>query len=114
VAADDLFLTATDLPPNQFGIFFMGPAQIEVPFGDGKLCVGAGSAGLYRYRAQSSGPAGVLVEGPIVGTSLSRFLPAGRIAVGATWSFQNWHRDPGGPCGFAFNTSNGMSVTFVP
>jgi len=114
VTADDLFLSATNVPPGQFGIFFMGPVETEVPFGDGQLCVGAGATGLFRYRVQSSGPAGVLVEGPIVGTSLARFPPAGRIAAGATWNFQNWHRDPGGPCGSAFNTSNGVSVTFVP
>jgi len=42
VASDDLVLTASQLPTGQSGIFFMGGSAIELPFGDGKRCVGAG------------------------------------------------------------------------
>ena len=52
----------------------MGSAQIEVPFGDGKLCAGAGSTGLFRFPVQNSGASGALVEGPgIVAYSLASF-----------------------------------------
>lgn len=49
VAADDLVLSATCLPINQFGLVYMGGAPIEVPFGDGLRCVGSGGIGIYRY-----------------------------------------------------------------
>jgi hypothetical protein len=38
----------------------------------------------------------------------------GRIDPGDTWNFQTWFRDPTGPCGFAFNLSNALAVTFAP
>ncbi len=28
--------------------------------------------------------------------------------------FQGWYRDPAGPCGFGFNLTNGVEVTFIP
>ncbi len=34
--------------------------------------------------------------------------------AGETWYFQGWYRDPMGPCGTAFNLSNGLAVTFAP
>ncbi|HVS11152.1 MAG TPA: hypothetical protein VMS76_14880 [Planctomycetota bacterium] len=77
VALDDLVLGAAELPPNQLGIFLMGGAQASLPFSDGRLCVGAGSAGVFRYPRQSSGTSGAMTLGPgIVARRRSR-SPAG-------------------------------------
>ena len=38
VVADDLVLTASNLPTNNFGIAFMGATQAMLPFGNGILC----------------------------------------------------------------------------
>jgi hypothetical protein len=94
----------------------MGAGQLALAFGDGLRCVGAGGAGIFRYfPVQSSGPIGVLALGPgIVAHSQARFPAAGRIDPGDTWNFQTWFRDPTGPCGFAFNLSNAVAVTFSP
>jgi hypothetical protein len=37
----------------------------------------------------------------------------GKIVAGATWKWQFWFRDPMGG-GSAFNTSDGLSVTYCP
>jgi len=112
---DDLVITASGVPASQFGLLFMGKGRLALPFGDGLLCVGAGGVGLFRFPVQGSGPAGRLEEGPgIVALSQARFPAAGGIDPGDTWHFQAWFRDPPGPCGSAFNLSNGLSVTFAP
>jgi len=112
-SADDLVLTATGIIPNQFGLIFTGPGSVEAPFGDGLRCVGAGT--VYRYPIQNSGPGAALTQGPgLVSYSLANFPPAGQIVPGTTWRFQAWYRDPQGPCGSAFNLSNGLQVLFGP
>ncbi|MCB9916710.1 MAG: hypothetical protein H6828_16430 [Planctomycetes bacterium] len=107
VGANDLALTATQLPTNQNGLFYMGPNQIQLPFGDGLRCVGGGGIGLVRFPIGNSGASGTLA------------LPAGfvgsaPIAPGSTWNFQAWFRDPPGPCGNVFNLSSALTATFVP
>jgi len=112
VILDTLTLTASPLPPGQFGIYFMGPNQIDLPFGDGRRCVGGQ---VFRYAPINSGPGGTITIGPgIAALAMSRFPVAGHIAAGQQWNFQCWYRDPSGPCGFAFNTSTGIGVAFTP
>ena len=50
----------------------------------------------------------------IVAHTLANFPASGQINSGDTWNFQFWYRDPTGPCGFAFNLSNAVSVTIAP
>jgi hypothetical protein len=112
VAADDLVLGAVQVPPNTLGLYLMGGAATEAPLFDGRLCVAAGSEGLFRFQAGSSGPAGVLTLGPGIVADSQGFGPTGLVQVGSTWHFQAWYRDPGGPCGFGANLSNAARVTF--
>ena len=115
VASDDLVLTASQLPASQPGIFFMGGSAIELPFGDGKRCVGAGGVGIFRYLPPAfSGPTGTITLGPGIALRSQSFAAGGRIDAGETWYFQGWFRDPTGPCGSAFNLTNGLAVTFAP
>jgi hypothetical protein len=107
VSANDLALSATCLPLSQSGILYMGPNQIQAPFGDGLRCVGGGSLGIVRFPVTNSGPSGTIPLGP-------GFLTGTPITSGSTWNFQAWYRDPQGPCGNAFNLSNALSVTFTP
>ncbi len=113
--ADDLVLRAVGIPPQRAGLLFMGGAQLAAPFQNGQRCVGAGAAGLFRYGVRDSGAAGEIVEGPgLVSQSAARFGPAGTLTAGATWNFQVWYRDGGGPCGTTSNFSSALSVSFVP
>lgn len=115
VVIDDLLLQATSLPTSQNGIFYMGGGTVELPFGDGERCVSTGGVGLFRFPVQNSGSSGTMSRGPgLVGYSCANFSSAGCIAAGSTWNFQNWYRDPMGPCSSAFNLSNGLAVTFTP
>jgi hypothetical protein len=113
VGLDDLLLTASGMAPGSFGIPFMGPAQIgRVPFGDGLRCVGGT---LRRFPVVAADATGTALIGPgLVAASIANFAPPGHITVGSTWSFQHWYRDPGGPCGTAYNVTNAVAATFVP
>ena len=112
VALDTLSLSATGLPANQNGIFYMGPNQIAAPFGDGQRCVGGT---VFRYPVQNAGSAGTLTLGPgIAAYSVAHFPLSGQITSGSSWNFQCWHRDPGGPCGAGYNLSDAVSVSFTP
>jgi hypothetical protein len=104
VILDTLQISATSVPANQFGILFMANNQSQIPFGDGQLCA---TGAIKRFRLQSSGGAGVLSIGP-------GFVATTSVVAGQTKRFQAWFRDPMGPCGNGFNTSDGLSVEFTP
>jgi len=115
-SADDLVLTVSNVPPNQFGILFMGGSQVvdRIPFGDGLLCVSSVPGVFCRFLVQNSGSSGVMTEGPGIVAFSQTLQPACHIDPGDTWYFQGWYRDPQGPCGGLFNLSNAVSVTFAP
>jgi len=102
VATNDLVLSAGPVP-NQPAIFFFGPNQIEVPFGNGFRCVG-----------------GSVKRLPVVfgsGNSITHALDntqvpsAGSVIAGSTWNFQAWYRDPNAG-GENFNLSDAVRVDF--
>ena len=92
----------------------MSQTTNSMPFGDGLLCAGAGGYPAFRFPAATSGPGGVLIEGPgIAAFAAATFGPSGSLTVGSQWNFQAWYRNPGGPCGSNFNTSSGWSGVFT-
>ena len=95
--------------PDQFGVFFYGPEQAQVPFADGFRCVAPGSVGLARLPVtQASG--GVLSA--LLNVDSPPF-PAAQITALSTWNFQAWFRDPAAG-GTGANLSDGRVVTFLP
>ncbi len=112
-ALDDLVLTTTNVDPVNFGLYFMGDLTIPpVLLADGQRCL---SGSLFRFAVQTSDAAGTAVMGPgIIAWTIANLPPAGHIAIGSSWSFQYWYRDPGGPCGSTANLSNSVTVTFTP
>ena len=104
VILDSLELSTTSAPTGQFGIFFSANNQGQIPFGDGQLCaLGA----IRRFGLSNSGGSGTF-------TLDAGFVSASGIAAGQTKTFQTWFRDPMGPCGSGFNTSDALSVQFTP
>ncbi len=106
VAAGDLVLTAGPVP-NLPGLFYYGPDQTQVPFGNGFRCVG----GQQVFRLDVS-----VASGNVLTHSLDYANPpaaVGQITAGSTWNFQAWFRDPAAGGAF-FNLSDGLSVTFAP
>ena len=98
---NSLSLTADGLPVGTPGLFFYGPNQVQLPFGEGIRCVGGA---VQRLQPPSFAPAS--------GSVLRNVdLTAAGITAGATVNFQYWYRDPaGGPSGF--NLSDAVSISF--
>jgi hypothetical protein len=102
VSANNLRLYATGTATSTFGLFFYGDAAIQVPSGNGFVCVGGS---VFRLPTVTTGPVGT------PSTSLdvsSPPQPGGAITSGSTWHFQCWFRD-GSP---GWNYSDGLRVTF--
>lgn len=109
VAADDLLLSATQMPPQAAGVFIVGDAHLQppLPLRSGLLCVGGNVA---RYPGESAGGLGAYsLSGPVG-------LSQGLIQAGDSYVFQAWFRDldPLAPCAAPSNLSNGLRVTFAP
>jgi hypothetical protein len=113
VFADDLQLAAVGLPPGGIGRLYMGAAQANIPFGDGRQCVGSGGYGVVRFPVQGGDSSGTFHFGPGIVSFVGTHGSA-PIVPGTTFNFQGWYRNPLGPCGFFFNTTNAYSVTFTP
>jgi hypothetical protein len=115
VAADDIEIFAFQIPANHNGRFYMSQITAQVPFGDGFVCAGGGGYPSFRFPLATSGPAGAFMTPEhLIAFCNTHFVASGHIAPGATWHFQVWYRDPSGPCGSNFNTTNSTSVVFEP
>lgn len=105
ITVNDFGLTAGPVP-NQPGIFFYAAGQLQIPFGEGFRCVGAGT--IYRLNPPVMATGNQLVRAIDLNA-----LPSGPVGSTDTWNFQAWYRDPtGGPSGF--NLSDAIEVTFCP
>ena len=104
VAANNFTLSATTVPAKP-GLFFYGASQVDVPFGNGRLCVGAPLARLSVVFGVA-GTASFTYD-----LNLPPAAPA-QITAGSTWNFQYWFRDTG--VGVGFDTSDAVSVPFTP
>jgi hypothetical protein len=107
VSLNDFTLVCTGVVPNSPGLFFYGPNEAQLPFGNGFLCVAGASYRLPPVISDSNGRS----EAPVDFTSPPDV--GGTILSGSIWKFQNWYRDAAG-VGFNFNLSDGLSATFVP
>jgi|GEM_PF-1856735 len=111
IAANDFTLQSTGSPGGVMGLYYYGPAQIDLPFGDGHRCVGGS---IHRLgppvAADGAGNASRLLDF----TSGSPASGPGAITATSTWNFQWWYRDGSGPGGNGFNLSDGLWVTFAP
>jgi len=102
IAAGDFVLTCDGAPGEKNGVFFYGPNQIQLPFGDGFRCVGGSIVRTQVVQTDVAGAAALGLD----------LASASGIAPGVTQNFQFWFRDPGGPGGSGFNLSDGLEVGF--
>jgi len=111
VSGQDLTLQVFGAAPSQFGLFFYGSERTQVSFGDGFLCVGGGSVGLFRFNpplmTDGFGDADYVVDftQPPAGSG------PGAFELGSQWHFQFWYRDQGVS---GFNFSNALTLNFCP
>ncbi|MEC8511373.1 MAG: hypothetical protein VX015_04440 [Planctomycetota bacterium] len=114
VSANDVTLTASNLPANQFGILIVSANRGFVPgaggTSNGNLCLG-GAIGRYV------GPGEILSSGGAGEFSLSidlGLIPQGggttATVAGDTWNFQAWYRDG---VGLGSNFTDGIEIVFT-
>jgi len=111
LAANDFVLEVAGAPPGVSGLFFYGQTQLQAPFGDGFRCAGGMTSRLFPVT--SADGAGN-VSRPLDVTAPPANGGNGLLSIGSTRNFQLWYRDPMGPGGTGFNTSNALAVTFCP
>ena len=112
VNLDQLVLTGSGLPPNKFNVLFMGASNAAaVPMADGLRCI---DGSLKRFFVNQADGSGTTVYTGVVSYANANFPSGFQIAAGSTWHFQDWYRDPAGPCGFGSNVTSALSVTFTP
>jgi hypothetical protein len=98
------FLNASGGPAGQFGVFYYGPNQVNIPFGEGTRCVGGQVIRLPAIQIGSGGTANILLD--------FASLPV-PITANSTWNFQYWYRDPAAG-GTGFNLTDALHITFCP
>lgn len=97
---NNFFIAATGLPPGAANIFFYGPTQTSVPFGNGVRCVSGSMVRLAVSNASVVGDAVMQVN--LVGSPID---------AGEVWFFQNWYRNPAAG-GAGFNLSDALRTPF--
>jgi|GEM_PF-2688333 len=100
---DGLYFHVRDLPGWKPGIFFYGPTQVQVPFGEGLRCVGGGVTRTAPVMFTTTSGQGFYAVDPEAEPFASDFLP------GSSWNVQFWHRDGGS----AFNVTEAASFTLL-
>lgn len=112
ISTDFLSLQISQLPANQFALVFMGSTSLDVPLGNGRLCIGPTQIRLQVVPTDASGNA---TYGPGIISYVSGLPSPPSINIGSTWGFQAWYRDFLPACPSAgSNVTNGVVVTFTP
>jgi hypothetical protein len=106
ISDNSAILLVSDLPANQPGLFFYGPNQVNLSFGDGIRCVGGGLTRLNpAVFADSAGDAQRALD--FTAHPLSTLNP------GDTFNVQCWNRDPAAMQS-GFNLSDALSAILCP
>jgi hypothetical protein len=106
IGNDDLILTASQLPPGEFGMFLgsLTAGQSQLGGFTGILCL-AGDIGRFNQS-------GLIGTGPVWSITVDMnsipVNPAQPVLPGDTWHFQFWHRDVGNDT----NMTEAARVTF--
>jgi len=105
-------VTARDVVPQQFGLFFYGYAAAATPFQGGTLCA---AEPLRRTGVLNSGGApGVACDGVLV-LDLGQWLRSGvdpQLQAGSAMFLQAWYRDPAAAGGTGL--SDALEITVCP
>jgi hypothetical protein len=113
IAADDIVYTASHLSDHSVSLLVLSRNQRNLPFHNGRMCVGPNIARLHQHT--NSGSAGIASYDHIPSVLA---LYGTTISAGETWYAQSWYRDSAhqGLCdeAHATNLTNGLSVTFTP
>ncbi len=95
--------------PGQFGLFFYGTTEVELPFGNGWRCAGGQ---LFRFHPPLTMDGSGNVSRTIDFDAPPVDAGAGQWTPGSTWAVQFWYRDPMAGGAF-FNLSDALAITFT-
>jgi len=104
LSAENLELHASNAPANQFAVFFAGPGETSLAFGDGLRCVGGGIVRLTPTVSTAGSEFVQVVDFASHGGAIGAFDPC---------HFQCWYRDPAA-AGSGFNLSDGLRIFWTP
>jgi hypothetical protein len=110
VADANTHLWTSACPPGSLGIFFYGADSVQIPFGNGTLCISPFYPGLFRLDPAVAIDAAGHAE---LELDFAALHPAGQIAAGSSWNFQFWFRDPFAG-GAGTNLTDAQRVSFCP
>ncbi|MFN0243724.1 MAG: thrombospondin type 3 repeat-containing protein [Planctomycetota bacterium] len=110
VSSDTLSLNVSGLQGPTFTKWFQATARFGTPFGDGKLCITGPLVRLGEHLANNAGQASYPVGGDLSVSVKGMIPPAGGVRV-----YQAWYRNAVPFCApDTFNTTNGLSVVWIP
>lgn len=111
VSSNYVEVTASRMPPNQFGYFLVSEDQGFVPFpggSQGNLCL-SGAIGRYKAQIGNTGGAGTLTLAVDL-TAVPIATGFTQVVAGESWHWQCWYRDVNpGPTS---NFTNAVCITF--
>jgi hypothetical protein len=110
VLTNNILLRAGPMAALEPGIFYYGPDQLQVPFGDGFRCVGGSVGTVHRLFPFVVADGTGFMTRPL---DVSSPPTGGQILAGSTWNFQAWFRDPAAGMS-GFNLSDGLRLDFLP
>jgi hypothetical protein len=108
---DEVTLVTTGTVPGQLAIHFQADRRAQHAFGDGLRCAVGGLVPLTRIPRPID-PFGTVGYGSCLGDPLISERTGVVPGSGVTRFYQCWFRDPSGPCGSSFNTTNGVAITW--
>ncbi len=115
IAANNIVLSATQLPNNQFGLLINSLSTGFIPNSggsSGNLCL-SGAIGRHMGQIAGSGTNGT-IEFPINLQAIPTPSGLTSATAGQDWKFQAWHRDTIGGGTATSNLTNGIRITLTP
>lgn len=113
LSGGSLALTVSEAVPGEVGIFFYGPDVAHRPFGNGVLCAGAGSLGLFRVGSRVSIDAFGQAQASFDFHKAPLSSGAGAWTLGSSWTVQFYYRDLAAG-GFGTDLSEALRLTVCP
>ncbi len=105
ISENAFYLYGTGLPPSEPGFYFFGTQETDVPFGNGRRCVGGNVSRALKIPISIHGESATWMD-------LTR-PPLDTLVAGIPYYFQLYYRDSQAG-GEQFNTTDALCIVFTP
>lgn len=93
LAVGDVLISVDGAVPGEVGMFLYGPEVVHQPFGNGMLCAGAGSLGIFRVGPRRRIDSGGHFEAVFDFSDDPFASGSGAWKLGSSWTVQFFYRD---------------------